>query len=415
MSLFIRRIQQDLDQLTSAYDRDFAGQSRSSRDLATLDELVKKTKDILARIDTIPAAAQGKELAELRDTATNNLAMYETERGEIVRAKAAGPTDQEFGNLARSANMVFARYRRHYAGKGRGSRDLSLLTEMIDDLVAIKARMNEVIKKKGTTGMKSDLEVVTNNLDMYKREQGEISRAKADGSAEDRANNLAAEANELFEVYRVHFAGHPRVTCRPKLLGRLVDTLKDVRARMDKIKQGGFTQQFNDDNLGIVDGNLEMYEAEINEVKRAREGVALVDIMSALGNAANTVFQQYRDNFAGKDRTGVDQELISRMCDRLGELGRQMAELSRVEKNEVNENNQEIVGTQLQMYEKEYDQIRQAKGLGQALSGRRPGTRPPGGEPAFRRRRGARWRSPSDGTLASTGVRGREEARYRPR
>lgn len=363
MSLFIRRIQQDLDQLSSAYDRDFAGQSRATRDLNTLDELVKKTKDVLARIDTIPAAAQGKELAELRDTATSNLSMYESERGEIVRAKAAGPTDQEFGNLARSANMVFARYRRHFAGKGRASRDLTLLNEMIEDLTAIKGRMNDVIKKKGTQGMRSDLEVVTNNLDMYKREQGEISRAKTEGSAEDRANNLASEANELFEVYRVHFAGHPRVTCRPKLLARLVEQLKDVRARMEKIRAGGFDQQFNADNIGIVDGNLEMYETEVNEVKRAREGVALVDIMSSLGTAANTVFQQYRDNFAGKDRTSVDHELIGRMCDRLGELGRQMAELARVEKNEVNENNLEIVSTQLQMYEREFDMIREAKGL----------------------------------------------------
>jgi hypothetical protein len=363
MSLFIRRIQQDLDQLTSAYDRDFAGQSRATRDLSVLDDLVKKTKDVLARIDTIPAAAQGKELADLRETATNNLAMYETERGEIVRAKAAGPSDQEFGNLARSANMVFARYRRHYAGKGRASRDLGLLLEMIDDLTAIKGRMADIIKKKGTAGMRSDLDIVTNNLEMYKREQGEITRAKADGSAEDRANNLATEANELFEAYRVQFAGHPRVTCRPKLLARIVEQLKDVRARMDKIQKGGFEQAFNADNIGIVDGNLEMYETEVNEVKRAREGVALVDIMSNLGTAANKVFEEYRANFAGKDRTGVDHELIGRMCDRLGEIGRQMSELARVEKNEVNDNNMEIVATQLQMYEREFDAIRQAKGI----------------------------------------------------
>lgn len=361
-ALFIERIRQDLDKLSQEYDREFAGQSRSTRDLNVLDEISRKTQDVVKRIDTIPAAAQGQDLIDLRSQALSSVELYKNERELIVRAKAAGPVDNEFAELGNAANMIFARYRRHFAGKGRATRDPGLLAEMIDDLAAVKKRMTEVLKKKSNQSMKSDLDLVSQNLEMYQREKEEIARAKKTGTLDDQGNNLASAANELFQAYRTHFAGHPRVTCRPKLLQRIITELKAVQGQMEQLRKDGLTADYNGNNIAIVINNLTLYEAELTEVKKARETTSLVDIMGNLGSAANTQFEAYRQGFAGKDRTSVNRDNLGQICDRLGEIGRQMAELARAQKNEMNDNNLQIVTQQLTAYEREWDLIGQAQG-----------------------------------------------------
>jgi hypothetical protein len=89
--------------------------------------------------------------------------------------------------------------------------------------------------------------------------------------------------------------------------------------------------------------------------------VKLVDIMGALGTNANELFEEYRRDFAGKDRTSVSLEQLGTLIDKLDELRRQMEELGRVEKNDVNVKNQVIVRDYQASWVREYQAIKAAQ------------------------------------------------------
>ena len=80
--------------------------------------------------------------------------------------------------------------------------------------------------------------------------------------------------------------------------------------------------------------------------------------MGMLGGAANDAFGEYRKDFEGKDRKTRDLQLLSDICDRLGEIRRQMDELSRTGPNENNDRNLEIVNAQLLGFESEWEQMK---------------------------------------------------------
>jgi hypothetical protein len=355
------RLRTEMDQISSQYDRDYAGQARATRDLDALDGLLRRIADVQKRIDEIPLAAQGPQLAELRELVLGSKSVYETERKAIVTAKSQGPEGNEFGLLATQANFVFARYTRHFAGQDRTTRDLGLLSEMIEDLKAIRKRMQAMYAKKKSDAYSRDVEVVSQNLVMYEGELGEVQKAQASILGEERSGLLASLANAQFAVYRTHFAGHSRATRRPQLLMRAVDNLKRIREEMKILQNAEIDAEHNPKNIEIVTQNLSMYETEITEIRKARQSTPMVDLMGLLGTAANEIFESYRSSFAGKNRNQVDIELLAGLCDRLGEIMRQMVDLSRAEENDTNERNMEIVSDQLAMYEQEFEAVRAAQ------------------------------------------------------
>src|SRR4051812_36726592 len=117
MATILESLGKELEQLDIDYAAGFAGQSRLTRDIGLLDSIIERGTDLLKRIDSIPSAAQGPELVRLREAAAKNLGLYGQERGAIVRAQEVGPTFEQFSLEATAANLVFARYARHYAGK----------------------------------------------------------------------------------------------------------------------------------------------------------------------------------------------------------------------------------------------------------------------------------------------------------
>jgi hypothetical protein len=355
------RLRAEMDQISSEYDRDFAGQSRATRDTEGLDSIVRRTVDVLRRIDEIPVAAQGPQLTALRELVASSKEVYETERRAVDQAKVQGPDADEFSLLATQANFVFARYGRHFAGQDRPSRDTGLLAEMVEDLKTIRKRMQGLSGKKNSQNFARDVEVVAQNLAMYEAELKEIQKAQSEGTESDRASLMALLANNQFGVYRTHFAGQSRTSRRPQLLMRTVDNLKRIRDVMRALSSAKVENEHNEKNVGVVTDNLTMYENELVEIRKARQSTSMVDLMGMLGGTANELFESYRQNFAGKNRNEVDIELLGNICDRLGELLRQMVDLSRAEENDTNERNIEIVCDQLAMYEQEFEAVRTAK------------------------------------------------------
>jgi len=321
---------------------------------------------VLQRIDQIPTAAQGPDLIRLRDAASQNLKIYMNERKAIERAQEVGPTFEAFSAEATNANLVFARYARHFAGQDRSTRDLALLGELVEELKQIDKRMGALLEDAKVADFERDRNVVKSNLVQYQSEITHIEEAQKSGTLEQRASILASLANAQFALYQAHFAGEPRVSRRPALLMRIVSSLKKIHERMVAFRDGGLDLEFNTKNISIVEDRLEVYERELAEIRKLRQATSMVDIMGELGGAANKLFDQYRSTFADKPRAEVDIDLLGAICDKLSEIRRQMSEMSWAEENEMNTRNLDIVTDQLVMFEGEYEAVRNAKAQAKA-------------------------------------------------
>lgn len=361
MATIIESLGKEMEELDREYAAAFAGQSRVSRDIEQIDKMIARGSSILSRIDQIPSAAQGPDLLRLRQAAAQNIGLYTQERAAIARAQEVGPSFDAFSGEATAANLVFARYARHFAGKDRSTRDLGLLGELVDELKQIDKKMSAVLKDSKSDDFERDRKVVRDNLAQYQSEIDLIETAQKTGTSEQQASVLATLANEQFALYQAHFAGAPRISRRPALLMRIVSTLKKVREEMVRHKDAGLDIEFNTKNIAVVEGRLQVYETELGEIRKLRQATPMADIMGELGGAANKLFDEYRAAFADKPRSAVDLDKLGHICDKLGEIRRQMAEMSWAEDNDMNVRNLEIVTEQLVMFEGEYEAVVNAK------------------------------------------------------
>lgn len=375
MATVLENLSKELEALDQEYAAGFAGQSRLTRDVSTLDRIIERTTSILQRIDQIPSAAQGPELLRLRDGVAQSLVLYNQERQAIVRAQEVGPQFESFSMEATVANLIFARYARHFAGKDRSTRDLGLLGELVEELKQTDKRMTQLIEEtSGSSEFERDRQVVQSNLKQYQDEINLIENAQKSGTPEQRASILATLANNQFAVYQAHFAGEPRISRRPALLMRVISSLKKVHELMVGYRDGGLDLDFNNRNIGIVEERLKLYESELVEVRKLRQATPITDIMGELGGAANKLFDEYRSAFADKPRSQVDLEKLGNICDKLGEIRRQMGEMSWAEESEMNNKNLEIVTEQLVMFEGEYEAVVNAKAQAEKTTGGAPAT-----------------------------------------
>jgi hypothetical protein len=357
----LAELQKELEQLDASYQDGYAGKDRTTVDPGGLVELASRAKRALDRVDALGALTAGEEVTKLRAELAQRADLYERERRMVAAAKEMGPSFERFGIEGAAANFVFDRYNRHFAGQSRDTRDHGLIKELVEELKGVKKRMLAIGGKKLPDAMQADVDLVQSNIERYQVEEREIPKAQATGTPEEQADRWAFLANQQFALYATHFAGKSRLTRRPALLVRMVDNLKRYRAGMFDLKNRGLDSASNANNIGIVDGRIQAYDKELAEIRKVRSGVKLVDIMGALGNAANELFAEYRDNYAGKDRTGVDLARLGLMLDQLDEIRRQMEELGRVEKNEVNTKNAAVVREYQVNWVREWQAVRTAQ------------------------------------------------------
>ncbi len=361
MPTVIESLGQELSALDREYEQDFAGHSRLTRDLDQMDRMLARAESVIARVAQVPPAVRGPDLVEIERHAAKNLEMYRTERTAIARAQDAGPAFETFSMEATSANLVFARYGRHFAGKDRATRDPALLGELVDDLKHIDKRMNQVLATKRTADFERDLDLVRKNVAQYQNEIELIEKAHQSGGPEDQANLLATLANNQFANYQTHFAGEARVSRRPALLMRVVSSLRKIQDRMSALQAGGLDAEFNTKNIGVVQDRLSTYENELGEIRKVRQATPMKDIMAELGSAANRLFDEYRTSFADKPRPQADIEKLGKLCDKLCEVRKQMLEMSWADENEMNLRNLDIVSEQLVLFENEFEHVTKAQ------------------------------------------------------
>lgn len=357
----VEDLEKELQELEQQYDAAYTGKDRHAVDLGPLQELIAKADKAIRSLEGIGALTAGDSAATLHKAMTDRKAFFEREAVLIKSAKEMGPSFERFASEGTAANFVFDRYVRHFAGQSRDTRDLGLLKELVEELKGIKKRMLAVGGKKVPEALERDVDIVSQNIDRYQAEEREIPKAQASGTAEEQADRLAMLANHQFAIYQRFFAGQSRVTRRPGLLVRLIDNLKRYRAAMLELKNKGLNSEANAGNIGIVEGRIQAYEKELAEIRKVRSQIKLSDIMGSLGGAANELFEEYRKDFAGKDRTTVSLEQLHDLIDKLDEIRRQMEELGRVEKNETNVKNQVVVRDYQASWLREFQAVKAAQ------------------------------------------------------
>lgn len=343
------------EQIHARYDAHFAGQPRVSRDASLLDTLVAETDKLLETL------GDGDASDALRASLQKNRALYEREAKAVREAQAAPSEVLAAHELAAWAQFTFNRYRRHFAGQPRATRDLGLLAELIDDLVRIERGLAGLSGRSDDSMIGSTLDQVRASLELYRAEQGAVAEARGAGTLQEQADILASVANAQFSLYRAHFARKSRVSRRPALLERIVQGLEQTGERMRALSAQGLHAEGNRRNIEIVEQRARLYRDELEQVRSARQGTSFTQLVSELGAAANEVFSSYREQFAGRDRGGRDPELLSEMCDALYDLARQMDDLDRVREDETNQHNLAVVLDHLRLYERELKLIQEAK------------------------------------------------------
>ncbi len=332
------------------YEAHFAGQARITRDAGLLDTLGAELKELRP-------AATGEALAEI----DRDIELYAREAVAVREAQSGGPQALEAHLLEGWARFNYGRYRRNFANQSRSTRDAGLLQEMISELERLDGEMARLSKAGDPPGLSDARAELHKRLDMYKTEQREVAGSRGAGTLEEQGGLLARLANDQFQLYRGHFAGKSRVSRRPALITRMLGTLEGIRERMEALRAQGHFSEHNEGNLKIITQRQEAWRGELEAIRAAKQQAGFDDLVNALGEAANKIFEEYRANFAGKDRASRDLEVLNRLFEALYHLARQMDDLDRVREDEANEHNLSVVLDSLRLYDREDARIREAK------------------------------------------------------
>lgn len=338
------------DKLHRRWTREFAGKPRHTRDLKELEHLIEKSAVLAKKAKQLP----GEKGDEVERVVRERLTLYVTERDAIAEAQYDRPEVGEIHTLGMRIERCLAVWRRHFAGRDRRTRDLSLLDQTIVRLGPALVRLEEL---KEMPEVKADqIPGLVGQLEVMKDERNEIDKLRRGMSADDRATSHLAEAQSALDRYRVLFAGQPRTTGRLDILDGILGSLERSRAALVAIADEKHAQ-----NIAVLAQNLSSYRVERGLIAEAHDKVGMRDRTNHLGAAANQMFQLYQQHFAGQDRVTRDLKLLNDICDRLTDLAEQIASHDQAHVEPINRKNLPIVEDRLRRYESEWLEIAKAK------------------------------------------------------
>ena len=177
----------------------------------------------------------------------------------------------------------------------------------------------------------------------------------------EQAQRLATLANQQFDRYRLLFAGEPRISRDPDTLVAMVGSLKEILGTMRALQTRGVANDAHLKNMQIVSDRLENWEQEIATIRDIIARAPKSERVGRLGEAANKVFAEYREHFAGKDRKTRDLTKLANLIEALWPIQRCMDAIDADDGDDANARNLSIVTDQLRVYDREYRNIQQAQ------------------------------------------------------
>jgi len=341
-----------IDDIHTRYRARFAGFPRITRDPDELEQ-------ILNEASALETSSSAQFDADERARLTENKSLYERELAGIQEARAQGPAALVTHRLATWANFVQARYARHFAGQSRRTRDLGVLAEMIEDAGRLVTEMEALSQRANTAELQKSLETTRNNLAIYRVELDRIREDRKKLFGADRGTLFANLANDQFQRYRLHFANKGRISRNPRTLEHITAALAEIHQGMTALLEDGFNTQVHKKNMDLVEKNLAVYKEEAPKIRAMRSEAPLAQRVGALGGAANDIFKEYRENFAGQNRKTRDLGLLNNLIEQLYLVGLQMDEIDRTADDDSNSKNLGLVMDMLYLYHREYNLISQ--------------------------------------------------------
>ncbi|MEN0065824.1 MAG: hypothetical protein AAGA48_27035 [Myxococcota bacterium] len=340
-----------LDRLQSQYRTQFAGRARVSRDPDVMERMIEQLASVAPQV-------AGKPDLQARWDESNEL--FRKEHEAILTARAV-PGALQAHRLRQWAEMNMARYRRSFAGRNRNTRDLGLLADIRKSLEAQRARIAALHEESAALGLEADLQRIDETLGLCRTEEGRIREARTAGEQAEQGTRYANLANTQFGLYQNGFAGKSRLSRDPGRLLRIVSELEGIAAGMARLQAAGFQSEPNDRNFKVVTERVHAYKAEVQTIVEAHQTSQTSERVGALANAANAIFGEYREAFAGQDRQTRDEDLLDGLIERLWPIALHMDQIDRDEDDEINERNLRLVTDNLVLYAREWEAIRTAK------------------------------------------------------
>lgn len=345
-------IREATNQLHAEYRRNFAGLPRITRDAELLRSIRSQT---LRLREKAPKAA-----TQLQEVLRSRAALYAKELRSIEQEQSHGPFAMAAARVASDANAAFDRYRRHFGGKSRWSRDTDLLEELIEELMLAESSFKVVVENWDHESVHRDLKVVQSNIELYRNELRAIADSRANLDHEQQVSATAGSANTLFDTYRALFAGLPRLSRRPELLERLIRALREIEQRMVASAADGNESDKLRENMKLVRRQIETWERELPHLKQAHQDASLEDRIMALGAEIDAIWSIWGEEYAGQSRETRDLERLSALLDRANEVTLQARELHRVEELQATKRLLHVARDQRTILMREYARIAEA-------------------------------------------------------
>ena len=159
-------------------------------------------------------------------------------------------------------------------------------------------------------------------------------------------------------LYAMHFAGHPRLTRRPELLGQMMVEAAAILADARSLHAGGDREAISQtatrqrDLYGSEQKAIRDLQAELGPL--AREA-------TLLGLRANIIFHRYLRHFAGQNRSSRDGTLLRAMVGDLAAIQSQMQAILADQDLEGLRADVEVVETRLVQFRTEVANIATAQ------------------------------------------------------
>lgn len=267
---------------------------------------------------------------------------------------------QKLEDLQQKVDAASQRYDARFAGKARATRNLDELDGIISELKELHTQ-GQALMNGDNTELRQVLENAKNNIDLYTEERAKIVEIKSQGPDVVEGAMLASWANFVFDEYHRHFSGRNRSTRDVGRIDEMIAELEGVQQDMTALLARAPLEGTKKD-LEVVESNLKMYQAELENILSARRQGSRDDRISNLATMANDQFGVYRSQFGGKGRTTRRPGLLERVIKNLNGILNDMRELnSKGTRSETNVKNIKIVQENLNLYKTELKAIKEAR------------------------------------------------------
>lgn len=167
----------------NVYRAQFGGKGRTTRRPGLLERVIKNLNGILNDMRDMNAKGTRSEINTKNiGIVRENLNLYQDELNKIKEARDTTTLEDFAGMLGGAANDAMATYRENFAGQSRATRDLDLLSSLIDEMYEIALQMREVQDAEPSLDVNNrNLQIVLDNLIMYQTEYRRIQEAKGQG------------------------------------------------------------------------------------------------------------------------------------------------------------------------------------------------------------------------------------------